>query len=465
MTRLIGAFALLSGPAVLPTFVLVRGRLDAALFAVPVVGSLLAAAAGMLTLIVAGTPIGWYIVLAALANLAAAGSFVTRRSRQPRRPERPVTVPWREAAAAVTTVVVLLTAMSWPLRALERYSLAWDARSIWLLRARLFFRGHEHILAALDNKALEFSHRDYPPLLSSTVSVAWSLPGHPDYRLAQILIALLNAAVVGLLGCAIARCAPRRCRSIGLIAAVGVALAAFELAGPYATNGYADLFAAAAAAAAVMWGLVLPRDRVAFTLSVLSAWAAGLTKEEGLVAAVVVLGLIAIRYVRPRPGRPLWRRRGLAAAILAAPILAWPTAVLLLGGRLGPDVATPSDDSLVLRATVAAAEMATHLRGVLPLAAVVALVAGVVGGRHLAGRRRALHLAGDGWLWLALAGWLVPLFVIYVSGSLGIRFWLRTSVDRTTIFPRLLLTADIAVWAIVAVSRSRPPPVPRPDRS
>ena len=69
--------------------------------------------------------------------------------------------------------------------------------------------------------------------------------------------------------------------------------------GNYGVDGDADLLWAAAAVAAILWGLVLPRGRPALMVASSCAIVASLTKNEGLVTAILILMLIAIRYQRP----------------------------------------------------------------------------------------------------------------------------------------------------------------------
>ncbi len=91
--------------------------------------------------------------------------------------------------------------------------------------------------------------------------------------------------------------------------------------------------------------------------------------------------------------------------------------------------------------------MAAHL-GVLPAALAVL----IIGCCFLRGQRRTGRAwptrPGSGWPGSARSS---TIFATYVFGDMGIRIWLRTSVDRTTIFAQLLLYAEIALWLVVAL--------------
>jgi len=53
------------------------------------------------------------------------------------------------------------------------------------------------------------------------------------------------------------------------------------------------------------------------------------------------------------------------------------------------------------------------------------------------------------WLWVACLSSLAVLVVTYVVGSFEIHWWLQTSVDRTTIFPQLVLYSEVVLWLVV----------------
>src|SRR5436190_1462720 len=119
------------------------------------------------------------------------------------------------------------------------------------LHARLVDGGGHTYVAAMHNGAYSFSHMEYPLLAPGAVADAWRVAGSRDYRLGQVLIGLLGASLLVVAGSLGGRVARGRWRTpIGAALAVAVVLAAFGASGPYASDGYVDLAAAAAALAA-----------------------------------------------------------------------------------------------------------------------------------------------------------------------------------------------------------------------
>ncbi|MBI5062850.1 MAG: glycosyltransferase family 39 protein [Desulfatitalea sp.] len=74
----------------------------------------------------------------------------------------------------------------------------WDAWAIWNMRARFLFRGGDQWSAAFSN-IYEWSHPDYPLLLSGNVARSWSFIGN-DHQLVPITTAFLfTFATIGLM--------------------------------------------------------------------------------------------------------------------------------------------------------------------------------------------------------------------------------------------------------------------------
>ena len=86
--------------------------------------------------------------------------------------------------------------------------------------------------------------------------------------------------------------------------AVLFVLVAFDVFGPFATNGYADPLWSMAAAGAIGYGLILPCTRPNIGAAAILVAVSGLTKTEGTATAMILVILIAARYaldvVRPR---------------------------------------------------------------------------------------------------------------------------------------------------------------------
>ena len=192
----------------------------------------------------------------------------------------------------------------------------------------------------------------------------------------------------------------------GVVVAGLLVLAAAGVVGPFATNGYADPLWALAAVGAVGFGLVLPgRGRDAGAAVLLLA-VAGLTKDEGIVTAMAVVGLMALRGARgswvARPRTLPWRPLVAGAAAVVA-LAAWPVLVKLLGAATDITVTGPRQGDDLSRAHQTADAMAAHLHVLL-----LALPVAVVGGLLLRRARRAAGVGNDGWAWASLAAGIVP---------------------------------------------------------
>ena len=134
----------------------------------------------------------------------------------------------------------------------------------------------------------------------------------------------------------------------------------------------------------------------------------------------------------------------------ALPGLVWALQARALGIK-SYFFSTPSGESLSLRASATVAAM-SHYLAVVPVALFVMLI----GCAWFRGTRRTMRLGHPGWLWAAWLGGMGCIFATYLFGSLEIHYWLGASVDRTTIFARLLLLADIAVWSLIALNAISP---------
>jgi hypothetical protein len=240
----------------------------------------------------------------------------------------------------------------------------------------------------------------------------------------------------------------RRAASVaGIVAAGAICLVGFAVSGAYAVEGYTDLLWAAFAAA-VIWGLVLPRSPQALGVAWICVVAASLTKNEGLTTALVIIVLIALRY-RPLtqrgPAGRLWAERAAFVVLPALPGLAWEGVIKHIGVS-DAFFKTGSGQTPLYRAQATVAGMYVHLH-----VAPVALAVLLAGWMFLRRDRERARLANPAWLWLACLGSLAIIFVTYVDGGLEIHSWLANSVNRTTIFAQVVLYAELAVWLVIAV--------------
>lgn len=442
--RLLVALTALGAPAVLPLLLLVGRRPLTVLLILPA-GGLLAALAAIAAVASASSMTVWLVVVDVAAN-AAAAIVLARRMSSDRRWIRADTDAPAAIGAALVVVVAALVRLVHP-------ALDWDARSIWLLHARLLRAGGGAYVSALHNPAYLFSHLDYPPLAPASVVTGWKVSGPSSYRLAQVVLAAQTASMLLVAAVLLARAVHDRRRRWLAPALAGIfMLAALGSAGAYFTNGYADVLVAAAATAGALALLVdAPSPQMA-TVGLVCCLVAALTKDEGLVAALLVLLLWAVRMaVAPA------LRRWLASAfvVTTAVMLLWPAVIAGRGGPHGSilssgTVAAGPSTGHVSRLTHAVAALAGHLPVLPPVAAASVLAV-------LVARRREPQLTSVLTRLWALVGLDVGvLLVTYTFGRLPIHYWLRTSAERVALFPALLLYAVAAVVLAKLTDPSRP---------
>ena len=420
----------------------------------------MAAVAAELELGTDGSLLMWYVIVAVTTNIAVAAWWLLARS-SPRR-EGP---PW---TWFTLTTVVVLGAMIVPLTGLRAPMLGYDVNAIWLPHTLMVSGGHQAMLSGLQNVAT--ANPDYPPLVPATGALAFAFFGRADLYIAALVTVLLNACALGIVGMGIAAMGSKgslRLRLVAIVVAGTICMVGFAVAGDYAVDGYTDLLWSAAALGAVIWGLVLPRSDRALITAWICVVVASLTKNEGLTAALIVLVLISLRYrplALPRFRRSTghsdnrentemrtwmtvrgWAERAAFIVVPALPGLAWDGLAHDIGLK-NAFFGASSTESPGARFGPAIDGMTAHLL-VLPIAFAV-LVAGCGFLRRDRERNAFGHAA---WLWIACLLYLVVLLVTYVFGSLEIHWWLRTSVDRTTIFPQIALYTDVAIWLVIAL--------------
>jgi hypothetical protein len=432
----------LGAPGILPSLAVAR-RSPAVVFLAPLIGAVMAATAAVVELGLGGSLPVDYAVVAVIANLAVIAWWLAA----PRSGRQWVGPSW---GWSVVTVVVVLGCLAVSLDALRSPGIGWDANSIWLTHAMMVYGGHHELLTGLRNVAYRFSNPDYPPLVPAAGALAFRFFGFANLHLAVDMTVLLSACALGVVGTGIAAAGSRghQLTRITAVAAGGtVCLVGFAV-GAFAIVGYTDLLWAAAAAGAVIWGLVLPQSPQALGVAWICAAAASLTKNEGLTTALIILVLIALRYrplSLPGPAARTWAERAAFVVLPALPGLSWAGLMRLIGVHDAFFNST-STESPFTRAGATVVGMAAHL-AVAPVALAVLLA----GCWFLRADRERARLANPAWLWIACLGSLAIIFATYVVGGLEIHSWLRNSVNRTTIFAQVLLYSEIAVWLVVAV--------------
>jgi hypothetical protein len=449
----------LAVPGLIPALVAAR-RSPVVVFLAPLIGAAMAAVAAEIELGVGGSLLTCYLPVVLLVN-AAAVSWWLAAGRHWRWPSPPL--GW-----SALTVLVMAAVLVYPLLPLRVPMIGWDANSIWLTHSMMVASGHHGLLTGLRNQADFFDNPDYPPLVPAAGALELLRFGPASLHSAVVVTELLTASAIAAVGCLIAMSVRSGtiARLCGLVAGGVVGLAAYGVSYPFSVIGYTDALWAAAAVAAVICGLVLPREPRYLLLAWIFAVVASLTKNEGLTTALVTLVLIAFRYKplgRPAPGRRRAHSQpGLAAKawqasrqwvarvgyvlVPAIPGLASAAIAKHVGLQNEFFIKHPVSETFWYRAGATVAGLAGHL-AIVPAAAGVLIIGGCV----LRTDRRLAGLGNPAWLWLACLGSLIAIFVTYAVGQLEIHTWLATSVARTTIFAQLLLCADIALWLVLAV--------------
>jgi hypothetical protein len=451
----------------------------------PLGGAVLAAVASTFYLAFGLSFIGWFVALAAAAALVVLISWVRRPDRRPWRrlaAQPPPPGPWHRPAGIIGAVAIL-AACIWSLRGLATPTVGFDARALWLMRAGWLLQSHHQLLIDMRLRNLLLYQTTYPPLVSAVTAVAWHVTGNQSDRLGVVVVALLNTCalavgafalveagrqcanrartrVQGANGVTATSDAPPRDASglwplvVSIVVAVLLIFVAFGTTEPFMTNGYADPIWTLAAVGAVAYGLQLGMNRVNQTVALLLVLVAGLSKDEGLATAAVLLVLLTLRAVGSMSAedrRTRWWRPVLPILAVAIAIGAWPALIRVLHARGLAMTYSPLHD-IPGRARTAFDGFSPYLH-VIVLAAPLAIVGGVV----LSALRRRGALANDWWAWAAWAGGLAAVGTAYITGTVPVQQWLVGTVDRVSEFPVLTAWWIVAVWAIVASSAWRAP--------
>ncbi|HEX2178848.1 MAG TPA: hypothetical protein VHL54_04905 [Actinomycetota bacterium] len=392
--------------------------------------ALMCSAAGIAALMFAGPVLPLAVAIVLAANGAALTALRRRR-------------PGGQTAGVVAGLVTIAVAAV-PLAALRRPVVDWDARSIWSFHGRWFYAGGDYLREALDNPAFVFSHTDYPPAVPATMGVLWRLGGGIDPWVGQVATGLLNFSAVALVGLAVAGLGSHRRPALRCLTGGLAVLAVYGSAMEYAANGYVDLLWAAGVAAGAVYLLAAPWSSRNLVLGVTALLLAGLTKNEGTLVALVVLGLAALRH-RTRGARlaPL----GASAAVL----LAWVGVARLFGAE--SDLSDSALDALAGRLEVGPrfGPIVEAFGRQTALFLVVGVAVTAAGWLFLRSVRDGMPLGSTFWTWTAAAGTAAILGAAYLVSPHEIRWHLATSVERTTIGLKLLILVEVLCWAAVSL--------------
>ncbi len=491
----------LSAVGVLPVLALIGVRWIAIPLA-PLAGAIVAAVAATTYVAAGGTFMAWFTGEGVLVAAAVLAFWSARPQRRPwrlevRRQDRHGTAHrWFGIGGAVA----IAAACAWCLRGLATPTVGFDARALWLMRPGWFLESHHQLLTNLRIPDLALIQSAYPPLVSATTAVGWSVTGNQSDRLGVVVIAILNTCALAVAAFALVelgrRFAVRPAAShsaashsaashsaashsaashsaashsaaadgvvaegtlpmapmvVGVVAAVLLVFVAFGIAEPFMTNGYADPIWSLAAVGAVAYGLQMELGRVQQGAALLLVLVAGLSKDEGEATAVAIIAIIALRsllaLVREGRRRQWWRPVALGVAELA--VVAWWPLLMRIDDARGAKLARSPIDAWAGRVSGSYHGLTPYLH-VLVLAAPLA----AVGGLFLSRVRRASGAANDWWGWAGLASGILAVGGAFVTGTGALGPWLLSTVHRVTEFPAMMGWWIIAVWAVVASGAS-----------
>jgi hypothetical protein len=476
------ALLVLSAAGVLPVLALVGVRWIA-IPLTPLAGAIVSAVAATSYMAVGGAFMAWFVGEAVFLAGVVTVFWYARPDRRPwrldvrRRNPHGTAHRWFGVAGAVG----IAAACAWCLRGLATPTVGFDARALWLMRPGWFLQNHHQLLANLRLPDLALIQTPYPPLVSAATAVGWSVTGNHTDRLGVVVIALLNTCALAVGAFALVelgrRFAVRLSGSdgvasrgvigggvssrgvaastlpmvVGVVAAVLLVFVAFGITEPFMTNGYADPIWSLAAVGAVVYGLQMEMGRVQQGAALLFVLVAGLSKDEGVATAVVLIGLIALRsllaLLRQGRRRQWWQPVALGAAELAV-VASWPLLMRIDHARGAKVAESPMRDW--------AGRVSGSYHGMTPYlhVLVLAIPVAVVGGLILSRVRRASGTGNDWWAWAGLASGILAVGGAFVTGTGAVGPWLVSTVHRVTEFPAMMGWWIIAVWAVVASGAS-----------
>ena len=395
-------------------------------------------ATGLVAAVGATIAVGFQIafvpsVVVAWVAIFAISHFVFRRDPMPPSPTDMSFASNLVVVCVVVSVgfVVLLPTIHAPI--------GWDARSIWWMHANWLRLGGATYARAMNTTFLRDPlHVDYPTLNSGLVALTWAIVrSGRDLWFAQAASATATFGAVVLSWCAIAERLQTSKRVASLVAVVYI-VAAFGIGDKFATSGYSDLLWAGFAVAAAMW--LVPRNARVDLRPMLALSACSVSKNEGLIAAVIIVVVV-------------WRSKSwpdrvrLAAAFL--PAIAWSAVASAHGAK---------SDILV---GLQHAKLANLLRRIGPSIEaigawtfpylVVFVILVVLHRSGIAHRQVDDRPSDDDASVIAIRLGLVAALVaasvwfVYVVSPHPLEWHLDTSVSRTTMVIRLLLLAAAIV--------------------
>jgi hypothetical protein len=330
---------------------------------------------------------------------------------------------------------------------------AWDAWSIWNLRARFLYRAGDDWTVAF-HPSLMATHLDYPLLIPTSVVRCWVYEGRETTTAPALVAFAFAIATVGLL---VSSLSALRARSQGMLG--GLVLMGTPLLFELGSNQFADVplayYILATAVAMAMGDRAPGSSRWSATAGMMAGFASW-TKNEGMLFLVAVLAarLVAVAAARG------WRaslREAVAFAIGAAPIVA---VVAAFKARFAP----PSDFLAAQGPADVVAKLADPSRYVILAETAVAQVAGPGGDNRrlldvvaaivvlaayrllLGGAPRRPGEPGASFAAIALALMVAGYVAAYVATPLHLPWHVRYSLSRLVVhlWPLAVFTAFLA---------------------
>ena len=326
---------------------------------------------------VAGVP--WSLPLLAAPWIAAGAALVVRERAAVMDAASSISVlalarSWSQLSPAELVAVVGLVALSLILFAGAPQGLPWsDGFNLYYFKSRAFFDGGSVVPFYHAAASMLYSFPAHPPLVSLAVTWLYLFIGQVDEHTTLLLWPALYVSLAGTLY-ALVRTRLARVHALWFVLAA--ALIGYEVSTRALEASYADLPLAVwlLLACGALWLWASERRWRLLVLAGISLGGAAMTKEEGIVAAGVILAVTPLLVGGGRPYMTWSRLQPLAVAapvfaLVAAPWLILraeyqlPELTVLMGGALS---------TMVTRMPVALGGLG--LRAALPLAPFVALL-------------------------------------------------------------------------------------------
>lgn len=367
-------------------------RLLAAAAALPI--GCLAATVQLLAYSAAG--ISWSGLGLGAPWLLVAGAVVwkDRRRAQEWRPGlslRSIAEAWRGLGAAERLALAILAGLCLLVTVAAPLGLPWsDGFNLYYFKARAFFSDGSTIPYYQHAGSVLFSFPAHPPLVPLSLTWLYLWLGEADEHASLLL---WPALYVSMLAAVFALLRTRLTRSAALWYTLALALIGYELSTQALLASFADLplavYLLLGCGALWAWAGSDSRPKGPLVLAGLSVGAAALTKEEGMVAAGIILVATPILLSGQvlRRSRSRWSPVAVALPILAA--IAGPWLLLRLGYHL-PELTVHLGGTSVVLSRLPAAISGLGIRALLPLLPFLALAVAAVYTGPRSGWRKSL---------------------------------------------------------------------------